>query len=182
MSIIYLVGARGSGKTSLGAMLEREKGFCFADLDAWIQREAGKNIAEIVGESGWSAFRALESHCLARASGLLGRFPRAILATGGGAVLSAENRKFMREHGLVFWLNADAETLEKRLAANPKPGQRPSLGGAGLLAEIRQTLLKREKLYALCAHYKLDAALSLPEICEKLLNILASDGVPPPIP
>ncbi|MCL1900519.1 MAG: shikimate kinase AroL, partial [Promicromonosporaceae bacterium] len=75
------------------------------------------------------------------------RASRRVVATGGGVVLSAANRAFMRAEGLVFYLAAPAEVLAARLAAAPESEQRPSLTGRPAGEEVPLVLAEREALY-----------------------------------
>jgi shikimate kinase len=146
--IIFLVGARGAGKTSLGRRLAEALGYDFVDTDAWLREKHGRTAAEIVARSGWAGFRELESAALREA----GRGRRRVVATGGGAVLAADNRAFMRSAGFVFYLAAPAEILAARLAAAPEDGQRPSLTGRPAAEEAALVLAEREALYIEAAH------------------------------
>jgi shikimate kinase len=96
-----------------------------------------------------------------------------VVATGGGVVLAAPNRTFMREQGLVFYLSAPAEILAARLADAPEIGQRPSLTGRPAAAEVAQVLAEREALYRQAAHQIVDAAAPPDRVAADILNRLA---------
>ena len=163
--LIFLVGARASGKTTVGRALARRLGLPFVDTDAAVTSAAGKTVAAIVAAKGWPAFRQQESAAL-RAT--VAKYPQgAVIATGGGMVLAVENRRFMRERGVVFYLEATA-----RLRRNPLEAQRPSLTGKGVAAEMKQVLAHRAPLYLEAAHHRLDAALPLEHLCEAAAALL----------
>ena len=82
--IIFLVGARAAGKTSVGQKLAEALAYDFVDTDAWLREKQGLTVAEIVASQGWDGFRELESEALREAA----RVPRRVVATGGGMVLS----------------------------------------------------------------------------------------------
>ena len=67
MARIYLIGSRGSGKTTVGRKLARALNFDFCDLDAYLCEREGCSIARIVERDGWQRFRELESAALAEA-------------------------------------------------------------------------------------------------------------------
>lgn len=161
MARIYLTGARGSGKSTVGKLLASQLQWSFIDLDAFLCSGEGKSIAEIVRLDGWQAFRNLEKKYLASAS----REDDAIIATGGGIVLDAENRELMRACGHVFWLHATPEVLHGRLMRNPAHAQRPALTDKGMLEEINDILRQRKKLYENACHWIINAEGDAGQIC-----------------
>ncbi len=122
---VWLVGMPGSGKTAVGPILAERLDVGFVDLDAEIERSAGLSIAEIFERDGERGFRTLEGTAVCVAAD----GPAAVVATGGGAVLSGENRRVMRGTGLVLHLRVDAAEATARLRADPRP--RPLLAVAG---------------------------------------------------
>jgi shikimate kinase len=172
--LIFLVGARAAGKTSVGRRLAEALGYDFVDTDAWLSEKHGQTVAEIVARSGWAGFRELESAALKEA----GRALRRVVATGGGVVLAAENRAYMRAAGLVFHLAAPAEVLAARLAAGPESGQRPSLTGRPVDQETALVLAERAALYREAAHQVIDADAPLDRVTADILRRL--DPVPGP--
>jgi len=61
---VFLVGARGCGKTTIGRALAETLGYSFADTDSHLLTSTGKSVAEIVSTEGWSGFRTRESLAL----------------------------------------------------------------------------------------------------------------------
>lgn len=166
MNILFLVGARASGKTTIGKALAKSLGLPFADTDQHLLRHAGLTVEQIVAAEGWPGFRARESHALqevanAHASGC-------VVATGGGMVLAEKNRLLMRQCGMVFFLDAPVRTLAQRLSRNPVASQRPSLTGQGLTEEVGQILKERRHLYEQAAHHIVDASLPMPAVCRQI--------------
>lgn len=143
---IYLIGPRASGKTTLGRMMAEALGRSFVDLDEVFRTRRGESIAALVEREGWDAFRTVESEILREES----RVPGRVLATGGGAVLAPENRAVLGG-GVCVYLRAEPEELARRLLAEAKPEQRPSLSELDFEQEIRTTLREREPLYLSCA-------------------------------
>lgn len=130
----------GSGKTSVGRHLARIDGRDFEDTDSMIQRRLGRSIAEIFRLYGEDAFRAHETAIL---RSLVPR--RALLATGGGIVLRAENWAEMRRLGVTVYLEASAETLIARLERSRRT--RPLLLSDDWRDRLRRLLELRRPLY-----------------------------------
>ena len=165
---IYLVGSRGSGKTSVGKALAQRLAWDFVDTDALLCEMQGKSIAEIVEAEGWEAFRDYESLALLVAS----KDSEQIVATGGGMILREKNRVAMRESGVVIFLEVPPEELARRLGADPLEAQRPSLTGKTLLAEVKEVLLARQQLYEDSAHITVDGAQTIKEIIDNIMALL----------
>lgn len=157
---IFLIGYRGSGKTTVARALAERLRWQWLDADVELERRAGKTIREIFAESGEQAFRDLESAVVADLAQLDGH----VLALGGGAVLRDQNRQAISGRGKVVWLKAKPETLAARIADDPTTtARRPNLTGQGGLDEIRQLLAQREPIYQAVADLAVDAASDSPE-------------------
>ena len=104
---LVLVGMPGCGKTTVGRALAQLSGKPFVDLDEEIVRRAGRPIPYIFQTEGEEAFRELEARVLAEVCAQSGQ----VVATGGGAVLRAENRAAMRRAGRVYFLRRSLEEL-----------------------------------------------------------------------
>src|SRR5947209_3427519 len=87
-SRIFLIGLRGSGKTTIARLLARELNWSWIDGDDLIEQTAGKSIREIFANDGEAAFRTQEAAALVQ----LSQCSRHVIATGGGVVLRPENR------------------------------------------------------------------------------------------
>lgn len=161
---IFLVGARASGKTTVGEALAAALGWAFVDTDHLLQKQEQCSVAHMVDQHGWDYFRRKEGEYLRMAAK-----PRTVVATGGGMVLAEDNRRFMREAGTVFYLSAPASLLAARLSAQPGHAQRPSLTGQPLDQEVEDVLRQRDPLYRAAAHHALDAALSPADIAATAL-------------
>ncbi len=162
---IYLIGMRGSGKTTLGQALATALGCAFEDTDAVLVRDAGQTIDEIVTTHGWDHFRDLEAKTLAKVCGL----PGTVVATGGGIVLSAANRDLMYATGVSFYLAADAALLTGRLLRDGNTAQRPALTGLALHDEVAQVMSEREPLYMASMDHLLQANRGVDELVDDVL-------------
>jgi len=141
---VLLCGLMGSGKSRVGRALASRLGWDFLDTDERIERAAGMKIAEIFARAGEPEFRRLESEALAALP-----TRRCVVALGGGAVLSAENRRVLHEKGTLVWLDAPPETLVARMGESQK---RPLLAGLDRAARVaRLTALREERLGAYSA-------------------------------
>ncbi|HRR32977.1 MAG TPA: 3-dehydroquinate synthase [Kiritimatiellia bacterium] len=122
---LYLYGPPGSGKSTIGQILARRLDLPFIDLDAFIECTAKQRIPDLFACEGESGFRARESTALAQVA----RGSSAVIALGGGALLSAANRALAEATGDILCLQAEAATLEARV--NRHPGKRPLLAAPG---------------------------------------------------
>ena len=172
MPLIFLVGPRACGKTTIGRLLAQRLALPFIDTDHYLLEQAGRTVAEIVEAEGWPGFRKRESDALRAVAAI---HPQgAVIATGGGMVLDEQNRAFMREQGHVFYLSAPVEALAARLSGNPLTAQRPSLTGADIRDEVWQVLHERLPLYHATAHHHLDASLPPRRITSLAMDFLNS--------
>jgi shikimate kinase len=167
---VFLIGYRGSGKSTVARELAERLGFDWIDADDEIERRAGKSISEIFRDDGEPAFRALESDVVAD----LCELRHHVVALGGGAVMSEVNRTAIRLAGLVIWLKASVAALAERMAADTSTqSRRPNLTQAGGLSEIEVMLATREPIYRSCAAYEIDTEGKSPEaIVDEIVRCL----------
>jgi shikimate kinase len=137
---IFLVGLMGAGKTSVGRLLARRLGKAFLDSDLEIERATGVKIPVIFEIEGEAGFRAREARLLAE----LVQGGNIVLATGGGAVLSPQNRKLLTENGVVIYLRAAIPELWNRTRHDKN---RPLLKTGEPLAKLEQLYAERDPLY-----------------------------------
>lgn len=157
--IIFLIGARASGKTTVGQRLAQKLELDFVDTDIHMRDNCGMSVIQVVEKEGWDGFRRRESAALREVS-----LPGRVVATGGGIILSPDNRDFMRRSGRVLYLAAPAEVLAARLAATPDAAQRPSLTGKSALDEVAEVIRQRSVLYETTAHDILNASLGMEDV------------------
>jgi len=167
MQHLLLIGYRGSGKSTVGAILARHLGRSFFDLDDAVEAAAGCSITEIFAREGEPGFRDRERHALSESI----RIPACVLSTGGGIVLNPENRAALQDAGFVAWLTASPEVLWQRMLADPlTASRRPNLQNGGL-EEVVAVMGQRESLYAETAHARFDVMEKSPEhIASDILN------------
>jgi shikimate kinase len=167
---LFLIGYRGTGKTTIARPLAQTLGCPWVDADQHLEQQCGRSIAELFELEGEAGFRAKESAILAE---LVAR-PPCVIATGGGVVLSKANRELLRASGSIVWLTADGDTIARRLAADPISNlSRPPLTCQPPRDEIHDLLTAREPLYRACADLQVDTSNRTPEdVVQAILTYL----------
>ncbi len=168
---LFLIGYRCTGKTTIGKAIAAAIDWSFVDADTLLVRKCGKPIKEIVDTEGWDAFRRMERSTLKQ----ICTADRQIVATGGGVVLDKANIKAMKTSGMVIWLGATAETIQKRMLQDKNTGNfRPALTNKGRMQEIEDMLLKRNPYYESASDFSIqtdDAPVS--EITQTIIQKLS---------
>jgi shikimate kinase len=137
---VFLIGPMGAGKTTIGRHLATLLHKRFVDVDHEIEKRTGVSIPVIFEIEGEAGFRRRESAVIEE----LTRDTNIVLATGGGAVLLEENRKVLKERGIVAYLQADIETLVERTR---RDRNRPLLQTDNPRGKIEELLQQREPIY-----------------------------------
>ena len=140
MKNIVLIGFMGTGKTSVGRLLAGRLGRSFVDIDRKIELDAGMTISEIFTMHGEDYFRRKEQEVIAKVS----RYRNAVIATGGGVVLSAENMNRLRANGIVVSLSASVGTILERTG---RRNTRPLLQRPDREEVVAKLLAQRAELY-----------------------------------
>ena len=158
----------GAGKTTIGRQIASELSLEFFDSDHEIENRTGVTITHIFDIEGETGFRKRETAILDELTTKKG----IVLATGGGAILKAENRQFLMSRGTIIYLYADIETLLERTS---KDRNRPLLQTEDPQAVLKELFEIRDPLYRETADIIIDtgkdsARLALKEILEKLQN------------
>ena len=164
----------GSEKSSVGKELANILQKPFIDLDEYIEQQTGLTITDIFIQQGEDVFRQLETQSLRK---ILNNPPQ-IVSTGGGIIVSAENRRLIQDRGHVIFLNADWETLEKRTAASgsrpllQQPSGKKAAGNNFRQQKIKDLLNKRKPLYEKC-HLKITTDnLSVSQVARTIIRQL----------
>lgn len=137
---IFLVGPMGAGKSTVGRRLAQVLRRDFLDSDHEIEQRAGASIPLIFDMEGEAGFRAREKAVIAE----LTQRPTIVLATGGGAVLDADNRRCLVGRGIVFYLCASVDEQYRRTQID---GNRPLLQTADPRLRLAQLFEQRDPLY-----------------------------------
>lgn len=130
----------GAGKSAVGRHLARALHLTFADSDDEVESRTGVDIAFIFEKEGEEGFRKRE----AAAIDDLTKMDNVVLATGGGAVISAETRSNLGGRGLVVYLYT---TVDQQLARTEKGRLRPLLEKGDRRRTLGELLAKRDPLY-----------------------------------
>jgi shikimate kinase len=137
---IFLVGMMGAGKTTVGRALARRLARSFVDSDQEIETKTGVRISVIFDIEGEAGFRRREAEALERLTAM----DNLVLATGGGAVLQAQNRECLRTRGCVIYLHGQPKDLWLR-TRNDRT--RPLLQTEDPRARLEQMYVQRDPLY-----------------------------------
>ena len=172
---VFLVGAMGSGKTSVGRQLARELSMDFIDSDEEIERCTGVDIRFIFEKEGESLFREREKAIISN----LTQMENLVLATGGGSILDAKNRQLLNTNGIVVYLET---SVKQQLLRTQKSKTRPLLVGKNPEAVLTRLMASRGPLYEQVAHFSVNTgkkrvAVIVNEIKKKLLVVLQKKGL-----
>lgn len=142
---IFLIGYMGSGKTTIGSEVAKRLNLNFVDMDAHIENQQHKTVAEIFTELGEEKFRELERNCLLEVS----EFENVVISTGGGAPCFFDNMEIMNSTGETFYISLNPKLLSDRLKTT-NIHKRPILAsydGNDLAEFIASALQEREPFY-----------------------------------
>ncbi len=164
--MIFLIGYRGTGKSTVARLLADALGWPWLDADTVLEREHGTTIRDLFAVEGETSFRDKETALLTQ----FATFSNHVIATGGGVVLRESNRTLLRSSGWVVWLTADANTIHRRLQGDFQTAhRRPALTAHPPLEEIAELTRVREPLYRSCAHLIVPTVNRLPaEVADEI--------------
>ena len=156
MASILLIGFMGAGKTTIGKGLAQCLQKEFVDLDTKIEEHIQLSIAEYFHYYGEKSFRKVESDILRKLSN-----EDKIIATGGGIVQSAENRRFLKTQPIVLYLEAEADCLVDRIQQDETSIRPLALGKTR--EEIKALLAQRLSWYEESATHRINTTNQTPE-------------------
>lgn len=163
---IIFIGMMGAGKTTIGKALARELGRDFIDLDHEIVRRCGVAIPTIFDIEGEEGFRKRETATLKEVA----KQHNVVLATGGGAVLKAENQEVLQQSDHVVYLKANVDELFRRVARDPN---RPLLQTDNPRERLRELLDARAAIYERLATVTIETGTgSIQSVLKQLKNYL----------
>lgn len=163
---IFLVGPMGVGKTTIGRVLADLLGLEFFDSDREIEKSTGADIPWIFDVEGEGGFRIRESRMIEQLSAK----ENIVLATGGGAIGTAQNREWLKTRGNVVYLRAP---ISQQVERTSRDKNRPLLQTPNPEQKIRELMQIREPLYREVAEIIVDTQHRNPktvsqEICRQL--------------
>jgi len=163
---LVLLGFMGTGKSALGRRVARLTARPFVEMDAELERRAGRTVSRIFAEDGEEAFRRMETELAAE----LGRRQGTVISCGGGVPLREENLRALGANGVLVCLTARPEVIAARTARSRK---RPLLEGGDRDRKIRELLAARAPFYARIP-VQLDTSAADPVVlAERLLDVWA---------
>lgn len=164
---VFLTGFMATGKTTIGPLLAERLGMDFIDLDSYIEAHAGKTVAEIFAQEGEAGFRARETRALVVAASRDG-----IIALGGGALLSPENRTLILQSGALVALTASIDEIVRRVGS--AQGRPLLTQGKTLRDQVEQLLRARTPLYQ-SANFTVDTTDRAPrDVAFEIVQWIAS--------
>lgn len=174
---LALIGLRGTGKTTVGKILAERLKWTFFDTDTLVQERAGLTIRELFEQKGEPFFRKLETEVVQECA----QNDRAVLATGGGAVVNPNNVAALKKNGFVVHLSADPTELWHRIVQDKSThDSRPKLvadSDSGI-DELKKLMHVRATVYAQARDVEVDVENRSPaEVVEAILILMRTHGV-----
>lgn len=161
---IYLIGLMGAGKTTIGRQLATSLQLPFYDSDKAIEEQTGVDIPTIFEYEGEEGFRIRERNMLQELTQIDG----IVLATGGGAILSEENRKALKDNGFIVYLQC---SVDKILQRTKRDNQRPLLKTTDPRERIEALFAEREGYYLSCADFTIETSIMQSKaVVQNILN------------
>jgi len=160
---IVLIGMPGSGKSTVGVILAKQLSRGFVDTDLLIQTGQGRSLQRIVDSDGFQALRDIEERILLQLS-----CSNQVIATGGSAAYSRPAMTHLKQGGIVVFLHADLETLNRRVRDFSERGLAKCPGQT-----LDDLFRERSSLYTAYADITIDSCLlTHEEVCSRIIEQL----------
>ncbi|HXF41775.1 MAG TPA: shikimate kinase [Blastocatellia bacterium] len=161
---VFLIGFMGAGKTTVGQALAKRLNCEFVDVDRQIEARVGKSISDIFAAMGETKFRRLESEAIDECRGR----ERTVIALGGGAYTSEENRNVLRSIGETVWLDCPFEICVQRVIGDQS---RPLVTDE---AQMRELFELRRPAYSQADHVVETGNLSPDQLAFEIARIVGA--------
>ena len=148
---IFIIGSMGSGKTSIGKILAQKNCLSFLDTDHEIIRSCGYSIPDIFEKFGEEHFRDLETEQLRK----MNTIENHVISTGGGIILRDDNKKLMKDLGIIIFLDINIDSQVDRVK-NRK--NRPLLNNKNLKDNLLSLKKIRDPIYKKISNYIIDVS------------------------
>ena len=148
---IFIVGAMGSGKSTIGKLLAKKMNKEFMDTDHEIEKISNYDISTIFQKYGEEIFREKETEVLINLNGIKNH----IIATGGGIILKKININIMKEMGLIVFLDINLKAQYKRVKYRK---HRPLLKNSNLEEKLKILKNERDTIYNNISNYIIDVS------------------------
>jgi XRE family aerobic/anaerobic benzoate catabolism transcriptional regulator len=174
-SQVALIGLRGAGKSTLGALLAEDLGYPFVELSREIEKFAGCSVSEIQALYGMNAYRRYERRALEETIQI---YPEAVIATPGGLVSDPATFNQLLSHCTTVWLQADPEDHMKRVLA--QGDLRPMAASKQAMEDLKGILSGRAAFYSK-AQYKVDTSAQSLELSFQVLRQTVREALQLPV-
>ncbi len=168
---ICLVGLRGAGKSTLGAMAGNRLGIPFVELNREIEEQSGMPVDEVIALYGQEGYRKLEHQALSR---IIATHDTMILAVAGGIVAEPETYQLLLRNFHTIWVRTSPDEHMARVRA--QGDERPMAGNPEAMEQLRSILRSREVLYEQALAQLDTAGRSVDASLEQLLALIAERG------
>lgn len=166
---IALIGLRGAGKSTLGALLAAGLDVPFIELDREVEADVGMSLAEVFSLYGQSGYRRIERRCLER---VVEAHERAVISVGGGIVSESDTYELLLARCFTVWVKAQPEEHMARVAS--QGDFRPMEGNHEAMDDLRRILAARAPLYGKADTVVDTSGRTLDESLLALRNAIAS--------
>ena len=167
---IFIVGPMGSGKSTVGKIISSELFLNFFDTDGEIETRTGASIDWIFDLEGEDGFRKRETKVLEE----MVKQNSIVLSTGGGIILSDDNRDLLSARGTVFYLDTP---IDIQLERTSKDKDRPLLKDGDPRKILTDLHEKRESLYQSVADYVVETSnRSSQEVANEIIKLVKNYG------
>lgn len=165
---LFLIGYRGSGKTTVAPLIAKQLGRTTVDSDERVETESGITISEIFAQHGEPEFRQREAAAIKE----LCSKNDLVVSLGGGAPISPGNQQLISKSGKTVYLSGSLDVLWSRISSDQKSDdQRPALTDLDGRAEVELVLTHRAPIYEACADYTINVdELSPQEIADAIVK------------
>jgi shikimate kinase len=165
---IALIGFMGTGKTAVGRLLAEKIGKRFIEMDAEIEKKAGKSVAAIFREDGEARFRKMEAEITVAVSAQ----KNAVIACGGGIILDKPSIFRLKQEYVIVCLSAAPGDILERISR--EAGKRPLLDVTDKGKKIRELLAARRPLYEQAADITVETSgIDPPGVVQRIIDMLS---------
>lgn len=168
---ICLIGLRGAGKSTLGALLSESLATDFVESNAEIETISGLSVQELINLYGQEGYRQLEKQALEKT---VSEYESVVLAAAGGVVSDPDTYAYLLKHFYTIWLRAEPEEHMQRV--RQQGDERPMAGNPQAMKELKTILTSRESMYG-SADLELDTSGKTVKACSKELLSMVKNSV-----
>lgn len=169
---ICLMGLRGAGKSTLGALAGQALGLPFVELNHEIEDHSGMPVDEVMALYGQEGYRKLEAQAVDR---VIAMHDSAVMAVAGGIVSEPETFSTLLTHFHTIWLKARPGEHMTRVRA--QGDERPMAGNPEAMEQLKSILRSREELYGK-AQFVIDTSgQTVEHSLQDLLSLIRDQGI-----